>query len=101
MLPVTGTDMSVQGAMEVVSWATHVFTGAIVIALPVLAALLLINVAFGVMTRAAPQLNIFAVGFPITIAGGFIFILLTLPTFLPVMNRFFEQAFEAMNLLLS
>lgn len=101
ILPVTGTEMSADGFMLVVGWASHMFSGALLFALPVLAAILLINVAFGVMTRAAPQLNIFAVGFPITIAGGFIFMILTLPNLLPVFNRFFEQAFEAMNLLLN
>ena len=34
----------------------------------------MINVAFGVITRAAPQLNIFAVGFPVTIVTGLVFV---------------------------
>jgi flagellar biosynthetic protein FliR len=41
--------------------------------------MLVVNLAFGVMTRAAPQLNVFAVGFPITLLMGFTVILLTLP----------------------
>lgn len=49
------------------------------IALPAVTAMLLVNLAFGVMTRTAPQLNLFAVGFPITLMMGFVVILLTLP----------------------
>lgn len=100
LLPVTGAVVSPDSFMLVANWATHMFTGALLLALPTLAAILLINVAFGVMTRAAPQLNIFAVGFPVTIAGGFIFMMLTLPSLLPLLTRLFEQAFEAMNLML-
>ena len=49
------------------------------IALPSVTAMLLVNLAFGVMTRTAPQLNLFAVGFPITLIMGFVVILLSLP----------------------
>lgn len=38
--------------------------------LPVVTALLVVNVSFGVMTRAAPQLNIFSIGFPLTLVLG-------------------------------
>lgn len=38
--------------------------------LPAIAALLVVNIAFGVMTRAAPQLNIFSIGFPLTLVLG-------------------------------
>ena len=55
-----------------------------------LTAVLLINVAFGVITRAAPQLNIFAVGFPVTIMAGFLFILLSLPTTLDLLTEMFD-----------
>ena len=47
------------------------FTGALLISLPVMAALLLLNAGLGVVTRAAPSLNIFAVGFPAMMLAGF------------------------------
>ena len=47
-------------------------------ALPAVAALLVVNMGFAIMTRAAPQLNIFAVGFPVTLLVGFFVIFLTL-----------------------
>ncbi|WP_174824231.1 flagellar biosynthetic protein FliR, partial [Pseudomonas juntendi] len=51
-----------------------VFGAGLLLILPVIAALLVVNIAFGVMTRAAPQLNIFSIGFPLTLVMGmFIF----------------------------
>jgi flagellar biosynthetic protein FliR len=61
----------------------------------------MINVAFGVITRAAPQLNIFAVGFPVTILAGFLFMLLALPTFLSALQRFLAAGLEQTLLVLS
>ncbi|MDH5301606.1 MAG: flagellar biosynthetic protein FliR [Gammaproteobacteria bacterium] len=66
----------------IVDWGSKMFEGALMLSLPAVTALLLVNIALGVMGRAAPQLNIFAVGFAITIAGGFYIILLSLPMML-------------------
>ena len=51
---------------------TWVIGAALLLALPAISALLVINIAFGVMTRAAPQLNIFTIGFPMTLIFGMI-----------------------------
>jgi flagellar biosynthetic protein FliR len=66
--------------LNVVLWGSQMFLSALLLILPALTAVLLINVAFGVITRAAPQLNIFAVGFPVTILAGFVFITLSMPS---------------------
>jgi len=42
----------------------------LLLSLPAITALLVVNIAFGVMTRAAPQLNIFSIGFPLTLVVG-------------------------------
>lgn len=62
---------------SVVRWGAVMFQGSVQIALPVLVALLLVNLAFGVITRAAPQLNVFAIGFPVTLLLGFLAVLYT------------------------
>jgi flagellar biosynthetic protein FliR len=49
------------------------------IALPGLTALLIANLGFGLISRAAPTLNIFAVGFPVTIVFGLVVLQLGLP----------------------
>lgn len=78
---------------KIVLWGSNMFANALLIALPSLAALLLINLAFGVMTRAAPQLNIFAVGFPITLMAGFLLIFFTMPTYVIQVGNIFNTAF--------
>jgi len=87
-------------AWKIVQWGSQMFVSGLLIALPALASLLLVNLAFGVITRSAPQLNIFAVGFPITLLTGFALILLSLPTFLPQISAAFEAAFELIPTLL-
>ncbi|MCC9004640.1 MAG: flagellar biosynthetic protein FliR, partial [Candidatus Competibacter sp.] len=76
-----------------VNWASRTFAGGVLIALPAIASLLVVNLAFGVMTRAAPQLNIFAVGFPITLVLGLLIVLYNLPTLLHQLNGLFDEAF--------
>ena len=67
---------------ELVLWGQWMFATALSLALAPLTAMLLINFSFGVMTRAAPQLNIFAIGFPITMMSGLLIMWLTFGNFL-------------------
>lgn len=53
----------------------------LLLTLPAVTALLVINLAFGVMTRAAPQLNIFSIGFPLTLAMGLVIFWVSLSDF--------------------
>lgn len=82
---------------QVVLWGSQMFAGGLLIALPALAALLLVNLAFGVMTRSAPQLNIFAVGFPVTLIAGFMLILFSLSSFEPQISALLAAALESMK----
>jgi len=61
---------------------TWVIAAGLLMALPAITALLIINLAFGVMTRAAPQLNIFSIGFPLTLVLGLFIFWLSLSDFL-------------------
>lgn len=60
-------------------WTGRVISGSLMVALPGMTAMLVANLAFGVMSRAAPTLNLFAVGFPVTLAFGLAVVLLGLP----------------------
>ena len=71
--------------------AGWVFSGAVIIALPSIVALVTVNLAFGVMTKAAPQLNIFAVGFPVTLVFGFFVMWFALPGVMATFPGLFEQ----------
>lgn len=56
-----------------------IFVTGLQIAMPVLAAMLAINLTMGVMSRAAPQLNLFSIGFPLTVVSGLLLLALFLP----------------------
>jgi flagellar biosynthetic protein FliR len=78
-----GATLGAAGFMGVVQWGGTLFITGLHIALPVTAALLATNLTIGMMTRAAPQLNIFAVGFPLTLGAGFLVLYFTM-VYLPV-----------------
>jgi flagellar biosynthetic protein FliR len=79
------------GRIDIGGVATTVFELGLLIALPYMALLLFVNLALGVVSRVAPQLNVFAIGFPVTIASGLI--LLTIG--LPLMAQPFARVLEA------
>lgn len=79
-LPPGPEGLSVPALMTVVGWGGKMFEAGIVIALPAVVGLLLINLALGVVSRAAPQLNLFAVGFPVSMLLGFAMLMLSLPS---------------------
>lgn len=75
----------------IANFGTAVFSAALMVALPGLTALLIVNFGFGVMSRAAPTLNLFAVGFSAALAFGLVILLLGLPgvqaTFIRELNH--------------
>ena len=91
-LPVGATGLGSDGMWTVVMWGSQIFSGALAVALPGVTALLIVNVAFGVMSRAAPQLNLFAVGFPITLVFGLVIVLAGLPSVQSSFTRLMEDA---------
>ena len=93
-IPVGTIGLEVNSYLTIALWASKIFVGAILIALPVLITIMLINAGFGVMMRAAPTLNIFAVGFPTTMMAGFLLIFLTLPTLLPRFTEIMMGSFD-------
>ncbi len=96
-LPIDMIAIGTTGLWTLLSWAGWIFKGAVLIALPTVTALLLVNIAFGVMMRAAPQLNVFSIGFPITLTLGFVFMLVSLPIFLPQFSGLLDNAFRTLG----
>lgn len=82
-------------AQLVTSWSTFILRAGVLLSLPVVAALLIANLALAVLTRAAPQLNIFAVGFPLTLSAGLLALLLALPAFLPLFAQLAQSVLQA------
>jgi flagellar biosynthesis protein FliR len=79
-LPVGTSGLGTDGYWQIVLWGSTLFRGALMVALPGLTALLVVNLAFGVVSRAAPSLNLFAIGFPVTLVGGLLIVLAGLPS---------------------
>ena len=97
-LPVGGAGLGRDGLWMVVTWGQQLFSGALAVALPGMTALLVVNLGFGVMSRAAPTLNLFAVGFPITLIFGLLILLAGLPS---VQTSFIALIGEALDLVRS
>jgi flagellar biosynthetic protein FliR len=74
-LPVGASHLGPDFLLSVVLWGACVFQSGLLIALPAVIALVIVNMALGVVTRAAPQLNLFGIGFTITLLFG-IFVLI-------------------------
>ena len=81
--------------MQPQRWGAEVFSMGLWIALPMITMLLFVNIALGAISRVAPQINIFAIGFPVTLGLGLLGLLLTLPMlaqpFTMALERLLEQ----------
>ncbi len=86
-LPVNTDVFAAENYWLIVLWAKNVFIIGLQIALPAVTALLATNIALGVITRAAPQLNIFAFGLPITTVLGLSMLMLILPELTPIVQH--------------
>src|SRR5690606_38023221 len=85
LIPI-GVPLSRDSLWSLLAEGGEMFAGALRLALPAVTALLVVNLAFGVMTRAAPTLNLFAVGFPTALLRGVGFLLLDIGGFVNVFS---------------
>ncbi len=85
----------------VASWGASVFESGLLIALPATVALLVVNLALGVVTRAAPQLNLFGVGFPIAMLAGYFVLISGLDSTISGTTHLLERALLAAGDLIS
>lgn len=99
-LPV-GMEVGVGRLQTFVGWGSWMFASALLMALPAVTALFIVNTSLGVITRAAPQLNIFAIGFPLMVLLGFVILWVSLGTMLPNFERYSGEALQAMRLWVS
>ena len=78
----TGLPLS-ELALEIVRMGGWMFMGGVLVALPAVISLLVVNLAFGVMSRSAPQLNVFSLGFPFSLLFGLLIVWVLLKGWLP------------------
>ncbi len=98
-LPIGGGFLSGNALWGLVGWASWMFSSALLMALPAVASLLIVNFSLGVVTRAAPQLNIFAVGFPFMLVLGLCIVWVTIGGYLPLFDKFTRQALDMMAMM--
>ena len=88
--PPAAAGLPAGGFWQLVGWGSAMFEAAVFVALPASAALLVASVSMGLIARSAPQLNIFAVGFPMTLVLGLVVLMLMMP----VLPQQLEQIME-------
>lgn len=98
-LPISVQPLSAAGFFHLATFGSTIFAVGLQLALPLIAILLMTNLALGILTRSAPQLNIFAIGFPITLGVGLIVLDFTLPYFVPQLEQLIQHGLRNMNLL--
>lgn len=91
-LPVGSHGFGIEQVGELIRYSSSLFAGGLLLGLPVVTALLIANLALGVIGRSAPSLNLFAVGFPVTLVAGLLLIRAGLPA---IAEQFFSMLDQA------
>jgi flagellar biosynthesis protein FliR len=94
LLPPGPTTLGPDAFLALARWGGKIFEAGTMIALPAVVGLVLVNLALGIVSRAAPQLNLFAVGFPISMLLGFAMLMLSLPTLQGNLERLFLESID-------
>jgi flagellar biosynthetic protein FliR len=100
LLPISAGGLSSDALSNLLQWSSQVFVIALKIALPAITGLLVVNLAFGVTSRAAPTLNLFAIGFPVAMLLGFVVIFLSMGSLVENVSRYLDAALTMLPVLL-
>jgi len=96
-LPIAAGPLGAHSMQTLAAWGGIIFSAGVQLSLPIVAALLITNAALGILTRAAPQLNIFGIGFPIALGAGFIMISLALPYLASPFGRLLQDGIDQIH----
>ncbi len=99
-LPVGIIGLNLNNLWSVISWSSQIFAGGVLLAMPIMAALLFVNISFGVAARAAPQIQIFAVGIPITIMLGLVLIWISMSNSIEIFSNVLTDGCQLIQQLL-
>ncbi|MCY1165895.1 MULTISPECIES: flagellar biosynthetic protein FliR [Polaromonas] len=92
-LPIADTPLAASGWFLLVASANQIFVGGLMLALPLIATLLTLNLAMGILNRVSPQFSIFAVGFPITLLAGLAMLQMLMQYLAPFLATRFAENF--------
>ncbi|HEV3425839.1 MAG TPA: flagellar biosynthetic protein FliR [Paraburkholderia sp.] len=95
--PVSSDLFGAEGWRALAAWGSTIFSMGLLLALPVVAALLITNLALGILNRAAPQIGVFQIGFPLTMLTGMLLLQLMVPNMIPFFARLFDNGIEEMG----
>ena len=96
LLPIGEGWMATGSYYELAMFGGYMFASALILSIAPLIAMLVINLSFGIMTRAAPQLNIFSIGFPFTMTSGLIVMWITMESFIFHFENSWQRSIEMM-----
>jgi flagellar biosynthetic protein FliR len=96
-LPISADLLGAGGWRTLANWGGTVFSMGLLLALPVVAALLITNLALGILNRAAPQIGVFQIGFPLTMLVGMLLLQLMIPNMIPFFMRLFDVGIDQMG----
>ncbi|EOS96717.1 flagellar type III secretion system protein FliR [Erwinia tracheiphila] len=100
-LPIGGDPVNGNAYLALTRAAGMIFLNGLRLALPLVTLLLTLNLALGLLNRVTPQLSVFAIGFPITLSFGIIFMSLMMPLLGPFCEHLFSEVFDLLASILS
>lgn len=100
-MPVGAEFISKDALMNIAGAGGWMFASALLLSLPAVASLMIVNMSLGVVTRAAPQLNIFSIGFPSMLILGLCIVWVTLSGYIPLFYRFTSESLAMMAALVT
>ncbi|MEJ0003589.1 MAG: flagellar biosynthetic protein FliR [Pararobbsia sp.] len=100
-VPITADPLATGGLRTLVMWGAAIFQDGLLLSLPVIMALLIVNLALGVLNRAAPQIGVFQVGFPVTLSAGMLMLQWMTPNLMPFLARLFADSLTTLTQILA
>ncbi|CAG9253829.1 flagellar biosynthetic protein FliR [Paraburkholderia unamae] len=96
-VPVTANVLGASAWRSIASYGAVVLSSGLLLALPVVVALLITNLSLGILNRAAPQIGIFQIGFALTMLVGLFLIQIMMPNLIPYFGRLFDSGIDQMG----
>lgn len=97
IIPIGLEGLTRERSWMIVTQGGWLFKGALLMAMPIIVSKLVVNIALGVVTRAAPQLNIFVIGFPVMMILGLVELWMWSTEYLFYYNRAVREVFDLLR----
>ena len=95
-LPVSTSGLKLESISALINFTSWIFAAGLMMAFAALISLLMINISFGILTKASPALNIMTIGFPMTIIAGLLIVWVTVSGFMPHFDQQFARGKQVM-----